>query len=144
MSASPGPVGPTSTVYLEAGPADAETGAGARRRLIETARAGRHLREFGYRVVLVRRDAETDPGAMRGGRSDRPTLDTLPADTRGWLVSGQLDACLRARRTGRLRTVLVGPRSPGETMVDRPADLHARSLLDAVLAIVAAEAMPAG
>ena len=29
-------------------------------------------------------------------------------------------------------------------MVDRPADLHARSLLDAVLAIVAAEAMPAG
>jgi hypothetical protein len=131
-------------VYIETGPAEAETDARARRRLIDTARAGRHLREFGYRVVLVRRGSGADDEGMRRGRSDRPTLESLPGDAGGWLVSARVDACLQARRAGRLRTVLVGPKPPGETPLGRPADLQARSLFDAVLTIVAQEAMPAG
>ncbi|OGO59502.1 MAG: hypothetical protein A2V85_09180 [Chloroflexi bacterium RBG_16_72_14] len=142
MSASPGPVGSTSTVYIETGPAEAETEAGVRRRLIDTARAGRHLREFGYRVVLVRGAGAVREGTRRG-RSDRPTLASLPGDAGGWLVSARVDTCLRARRGGRLRTVLLGPKPPGETPLGRPADLQARSLLDAVLVIVAGEATPA-
>jgi len=128
-----------NTVYLAAGAGASETAAGARRRLIDTARAGRHLREFGYRVVLVREESTAARQSSVVDRPRRPSVDALPSDPSAWLVSADVDTCLLARRTGRLRTVLVGPRAPGESDLGRPADLQARSLLDAVLTIVAAE-----
>jgi hypothetical protein len=110
----------------------------APRRLIDTARAGRPA-EFGYRVVLVRharprRDATGGASPVDPGRP--------PRTTRAPLVTADADTCLQARRCGRLRTVLVGPKAPGESALGRPADLRARNLFDAVLTIVAAEPVP--
>lgn len=135
--------GPASTVYIATGASGVETDAGTRRRLIDTARAGRHLREFGYRVVLVRQAHAAAGNVARAERSPRPTLDALPDDPNAWLVTADADTCLQARRSGRVRTVLVGPRAPGSSALGRPADLQARNLFDAVLTIVAAEPVPA-
>ena len=144
MSGQPAQLGPASIVYIATGATAAETDAGTRRRLLDTARAGRHLREFGYRVVLVRQVPAAARNGTAGERSLRPTLDTLPDDPNAWLVTTDPETCLQARRSGRLRTVLIGPKAPGESALGRPADVQARNLLDAVLTIVAAEPVPAG
>ena len=59
MSASPGPVGPTSTVYLEAGPAHRILGGAAR--VLPTRRARGVQPEVGEIV----RDQAIDPGEQR-------------------------------------------------------------------------------
>jgi hypothetical protein len=118
-----------SNVYIDAAALLGPRGTtSSPRALVAAARTCGHLRDLGHRVILVGR---------------RGTGSEAPDDARGWLVSGDADACDRARRARRLHTVLVGPSEAGRTAMDRPADIVARDLGAAVLSILAAEAMPA-
>lgn len=110
----------------------------------EAATAVRHLLDGGHRVVVVgevavaRRAAEAvgvDPGAV---------APTPPDGVRGWLVTADPSACHDARHRLRVRTVLVGPLPPDLGLAHRPADVEARDLVDAVLTILTADAMPDG
>ena len=95
-----------------------------------------HLREAGYRVILLgdAPHAADDPA--------QPAIAAFPAGAEGWLVTGDAAVCTRARELRRLRTVLVGPTMQGRGLAHRPADTEARDLLDAVLTILVAGAMP--
>lgn len=133
---------PASHVYVDArmlGDAGADrdpagTGPGAHSAL-------EHLRDAGYRVILVdaphvhaTRPSPEDPAQI--------IVAALPAGAEGWLVTGDAAVCTGARELRRLRTILVGPTVQGRGLAHRPADAEARDLLDAVLTILAAGAMP--
>lgn len=119
-----------------------------------------HLREAGYRVILVGDaphapgDAPGDAAHAAGGAPHVPATGTdpgdpaevvvaaLPVGADGWLVTGDAAVCTGVRELRRLRTILVGPTVQGRGLAHRPADVEARDLLDAVLTILAAGAMP--
>ncbi len=115
-----------TTIYLEASAA----------RLPDAADRLAHLTESGHHIVLV---APAEPP----GAGDR-TLEriaTMPPDPpRGsWFVTADPATC--GDRQPGLRTILIGPRDD----VPRPTrcDSTARDLREAVLEILAAEAMDA-
>ncbi len=115
-----------TTIYLDSSAA------------LETDAAARlgHLAEAGHAMVLIA--GEDHPAAGDAIWSGR--LATMPVDPpRGaWFLTADPTTCTN-RRAG-LRTVLLGPRaaSYGPTRCDTTA----RDLRDAVLEILAADAMP--
>jgi hypothetical protein len=70
-----------------------------------------------------------------------PDGSGVPGDATGWLVTDDAEACAAARDRVRLRTVLVGASGADPAAAQRPADRLARSLGDAVMGILASEAM---
>lgn len=113
-----------TTIYLDP---SAVAGSDARDRLS-------HLLEAGHDLVLV--TARADDAVDGAFPSRIPALPEEPP--RGsWFVTADPVTC-GDRRAG-LRTVLIGPRSatPGPTRCDSTA----RDLRDAVLEILAADAM---
>jgi hypothetical protein len=105
----------------------------------EAGAAIRHLIDADCRVVLW--------GAPSGGEeaalpAEIESTATLPDDASGWLVTADEGRCGQARNHRGLRTILVGPTVPGRGLAHRASDLEARDLLDAVLAILTADAMP--
>jgi hypothetical protein len=132
------------TVYLDAGALVAPVPGDDRpRRLQPDARAAlRHLGDGGHDVVLT--GAAGEVGAVLAALRDlAPSARaTLPVDAAGWLVTGDPAACAAARDVRGVRTILVGPAVTGRGLAHRPADVEARGLLDAVLVILASEAMP--
>jgi hypothetical protein len=113
------------TIYVD-GSAALEPGA---------ARHLRHLAEAGHELVLV---AATDHQAagLVPWAGHLPAMPDEPFRD-SWFVTSDPDAC--GDRQAGLRTILVGPRndSPRPTRCDSTA----RDLREAVLAILAADAM---
>ena len=98
-----------------------------------------HLSDAGHRVVVVGERIPLPEGCgLDGDRT--PSLDALPSDATGWLVSDRVSTLDAAPRGRSLRKVLVGP-SDGNDGVQRPADLIVRDLRSAILTILADEAM---
>ena len=95
----------------------------------------RHLAEAGHELVLVA--APDHPGAALARWAGH--LSAMPDDpSRGsWFVTADPETC-RDRQPG-LQTILVAPRDDGP----RPTrcDVTARDLREAVLSILAADAM---
>jgi hypothetical protein len=110
------------------------------------AAAIRHLVDAGHRVVLVGEMPElaTAEAALAGDPAARAreVIPRLPEDADGWLVSSDATTCTAARGWRRLRTILVGPSVPDRGLAHRPSDVEVRDLIDAVLAVLTAEAMP--
>jgi hypothetical protein len=100
-----------------------------------------HLAEAGFRMVLVGAAGRTAVSAD-GPDPAQDVVAELPADAEGWLVSDDAAVCAATRGLRRLRTILVGPAVRGRGLADRPSDVQARTLLDAVLTILGADAMP--
>lgn len=98
-----------------------------------------HLRKAGLEVVLLG-DADAI-ASLQGAVRARLRLHELPQDPQGWMLAGNASACARGRPCRRLRTILVGPATPGSGLASRACDVEARDLTDAVLTILAAEAM---
>ena len=95
-----------------------------------------HLPETGHDTILVA--AGDHPGTSMIGWSRR--VDAVPDEPKrgSWYITADPATC-GDRKPG-LRTVLIGPREEGP----RPTrcDATARDLRDAVLEILAADAMP--
>jgi hypothetical protein len=126
------------TVWIDRGTLAIETRVGrstALRELPEAASALRHLVEADCRVVLLGADG---PGDTPAGVE---STDSLPPDASGWLLTNDPDRCAEVRGR-RLRTILIGPSDPARGLAHRASDLEARGLVDAVLVILAADAMP--
>jgi hypothetical protein len=94
-----------------------------------------HLADAGHRLVLVAPAAH--PAANLPGWSGRAAHLPNPAPRGSWYLTADPSTC-GDRRPG-LRTILIGPRETGP----RPTrcDATARDLRDAVLEILAADAM---
>jgi hypothetical protein len=105
----------------------------------EAAAAIRHLIEADCRVVLW-----GPPDGARNGTvpAEVESATALPDNAAGWLVTADEARCGEARSHRGLRTILVGPSVPGRGLAHRASDLEARDLVDAALAILAADAMP--
>lgn len=110
-----------------------------------------HLLDCGHRVVLVgepdklvKARATLAEGFRTATLEPDPTTAGVPEDARGWLITNSADACAAVREKRRLRTILVGGSTGPHDLAHRPADLLARSLSDAVIEILATEAMPEG
>ncbi|HEY6570148.1 MAG TPA: hypothetical protein VIZ22_07665 [Candidatus Limnocylindrales bacterium] len=101
----------------------------------------RHLVEADCRVVMFGRASAVDVSASDGLPSIE-SLDGVPDDATGWLVTANATRCGEMRARSGLRTILVGPSDPDRNLAHRPADFEARDLLDAALVILAADAMP--
>ena len=138
-----------TTVYFDPGALLSPRGAEATDAVVdpEAARMVHHLEDFGHEVVILWRDAspevmaasQTDLGAsLPGGGA---ALDTVDSAAAGWFVSDRPERCVAAHELRRLRTVLVGSSAAGRDLAHRPADRMARSIPDAVLDILASEAM---
>jgi hypothetical protein len=140
-----------TTIYLDAGAlmvAGGTAAAGTQSIGTDAARMVSHLLAFGHDVVLL-----GDRGQLDAARASLPVagevtelesndeLDGVDSDAAGWLVTDSADRCTGARTHRRLKTVLVGS-PPNHDLAHRPADRLARSLSDAVLDILATEAMP--
>lgn len=98
-----------------------------------------HLCDAGHRVVVVGdRVPLPDDRALeaRIGAS----IDALPEEARGWLVSDRIATFDASRGRPSLRTVLIAPVADRDS-VHRPADVVVRDLRTAILTILAAEAM---
>jgi len=113
------------TIYLDASAA------------LEPGAAGQlgHLTEAGHELVLVA-PAGHPAGAVAGWAAHLPAMPEVP--TRGsWFVTADPGTC--GDRQPGLQTLLIGPRDSGR----RPTrcDATARDLRDAVLRILAADAM---
>lgn len=140
-----------TTIYLDAGAlmvAGGSAAAGSESVGADAARMISHLLTFGHEVVLVgdreRLDAARAslPIARRVPQLEvNDELDGVESDATGWLVSDSAERCAGARSHRKLKTVLVGGAATGN-LAHRPADRLARSLADAVLDILATEAMP--
>jgi hypothetical protein len=107
----------------------------------EAGAAIRHLIDADCRVVVW--GPAASPGSA--GSSVLPDVETsavLPPDAAGWLVTADEAHCEEARTRRGLRTILVGPTVPGRGLAHRASDLEARDLVDAVLVILTADAMP--
>ena len=107
----------------------------------EASAAIRHLIDADCRVVVWGPAGSVD-GADGSGLPDVETSPVLPADAAGWLVTADEERCVEARTRRGLRTILVGPAVPGRGLSHRASDLEARDLVDAVLVILTADAMP--
>jgi hypothetical protein len=107
----------------------------------EAESAIRHLVAGDCRVVLW-----GPAGTVELGRSEVrgpiESLERLPDDATGWLVTADEARCSEARGRSGLTTILVGPTVPDRNLAHRAADFEARDLLDAALVILAADAMP--
>jgi len=130
----------SSTVWIDRGALELETKVGRSTELRawpDAATAVGHLVDAGCRVVLV--DVDDEPESAGFPNVERTTA--LPADASGWLVTGdpERSGAVRGRR---LRTILVGPSDPDRGLAHRASDLEARSLVDAALTILTADAMP--
>lgn len=107
----------------------------------DAAPALRHLVDAGWDLVLLTEGPIAEEARhVLGGHV--VVVDGLGDDATGWLIAADEATCAAARSSRRLRTILVGPSVPGRGLASRPSDLEVRTLLDAVLAILAAEAMP--
>ncbi|MFN8629305.1 MAG: hypothetical protein U0838_03005 [Chloroflexota bacterium] len=137
-----------TTVYFDPGALLSPRGAEATDAVVdaEAARMVHHLKEFGHDVVILWRDASPDVAAasqhgsgaaLPDGEADLASVDTGSV---GWFVSDRPERCAAAHELRRLRTVLVGAAETRD-LAHRPADRMARSLPDAVLDILASEAM---
>lgn len=138
-----------TTIYLDAGALMVAGGAAAPGTQTVGSDADRmvsHLLSFGHQVVLL-----GEPDKLEAARASLPIIRRVPSieasgelaeveETGGWLVSDSADRCARMHR--RLKTVLVGSSTATHDLAHRPADRLARSLTDAVLDILATEAMP--
>jgi len=108
-----------------------------------------HLLECGHRVVLLGDDKTLDtaqaalPLAGRVALAPDGDLDAIDRDAVGWLISDSSERFAEARQHRRLKTVLIGASASTTDLAHRPADRLARSLHDAVLGVLATEAMPA-
>lgn len=114
-----------TTTYVDA---SAVLESGASERLL-------HLAEAGHELVLVGADDHSPRGTVPWS-AHLPSLPSAPA--RGsWFVTADPATCLDFQAG--LRTVLVGPRDEGQ----RPTrcDMTARDLREAVLEILASDAM---
>jgi hypothetical protein len=107
----------------------------------EAAAAIRHLIDADCRVVVWGLAGPVDD-ANGLGLPDVETSAVLPEDASGWLVTADEARCDEARTRRGLRTILVGPAVPGRGLAHRASDLEARDLVDAVLVILTADAMP--
>jgi hypothetical protein len=140
-----------TTIYLDAGAlmvAGGSAAAGSQSVGADAERMIGHLLAFGHNVVLLGDREKLDaaraslPIARRVPELEsNDELDGVDSDAGGWLVSDRPERCAGARTHRRLRTVLVGAPSSYD-LAHRPADRLARSLADAVLDILATEAMP--
>lgn len=122
----------------------------------EAARMVNHLLACGNQVVILgdatKLEAAKASLPISGGVSVLETdtgaegsIEGVDSDTAGWLVSDNAELCAGAARTHRrLKTVLIGGSEATHDLAHRPADRFARSLGDAVLDILATEAMPVG
>lgn len=133
-----------ATVYLDAAALAAPRPGEGRQARLEpgAALALQHLRDAGHPVRLT-----GGPGpvgaVLRLLRDDAPAACAdLPPDAAGWLVTTDPAACVGARGIAGVRTILVGPATPGSGLAHRRSDVEARDLRDAILVILAAEAMP--
>ncbi len=99
----------------------------------------RHLAETGHRPIVVG-DVALAGRATREAATPVGYVDDIPADATGWLLVGDPHRC--EVRHPAIRTMLVGPRRAATTPPVRRCDAEARDLADAVLGILAHEAMP--
>lgn len=104
-----------------------------------------HLVDAGHRVVVIgdRLPLDADP---RLEARISGSLAAIPHDATGWYVSDLVADLGRAPAGGGVRTLYIGPAEDREG-IQRPADVVARDLRAAVLAILADDAMgelPAG
>lgn len=130
------------TVYLDPrAMAIGGAAAGAPRLSPDAAAAMRHLVDAGLRVVLVG-DGPPLAMALAALPEGTPVAADLPEDSTGWLLTSDPGMCLKARSRRGVRTVLIGPSLPDVGLSHRPSDVAARDLIDAVLTILGAEAMP--
>jgi hypothetical protein len=139
------------TIYLDAGVLTIAGGLDAGDTLAvreDATRMVSHLLECGHKVVVVGEDpalsAARDalPPDLRGVVIAEGTVSDVAGDAAGWFVSDVAEHCTGAREHRRLKTVLVGASESTHDLAHRPADRLARSLGDAVLDILASEAMP--
>lgn len=148
-----------TTIYLDAGALMVAGGAaagGAHTVSSEAARMVNHLLTCGHEVVLLGDGANLEAAqeslpiagrisVVEADDGADGSLGGVDSDAAGWLVSDSADRCAGAARMHRrLKTVLVGASESSHDLAHRPADRMARSLSDAVLDILATEAMPAG
>ena len=114
----------------------------------DAARMVSYLLECGHKVVIVGEDPalstaqEALPRDLRGVVIAEGLVSDVAGDEAGWFVSDAAEHCTGAREHRRLKTVLVGASESTHDLAHRPADRLARSLGDAVLDILASEAMP--
>ena len=132
------------TVWVDRDALELETRVGRvmETRAVPEARAAlRHLVDADCRVVVwgAKPVADDQGGA---GFAGVESASALPDDAAGWLVTADEERCGEARSHPGLRTILVGPSVPGRNLAHRASDLEARDLVDAVLAILSADAMP--
>jgi len=145
-----------ATIYLDTAALHIAGGAGASDAFSVGAGSDRlvgHLVGSGHRVVLIGDasqlhdalaalspddDLTSLPAPLPGGS----TIDAIPGDAIGWLITDSAEACAAARARRRLRTILIGGSTADQDLAHRRADRLARSLGDAVLEILASEAMP--
>lgn len=140
-----------TTIYLDTGAlmvAGGSAAAGSHSVSTDAARMVSHMLAFGHEIVLL-----GDRDELDAARESLPTVERVAElesadelsgvdlDAFGWLVTDSADVCAGARGHRRLKTVLVGA-SGSSDLAHRPADRLARSLSDAVLDILATEAMP--
>lgn len=72
-----------------------------------------------------------------------PLEEACPSEA-AWVITGSQPVCDQLRAQRGTRTVLVGGAAGGAERLDRPADVLARTFTDAVLAVLADEAMGHG
>jgi hypothetical protein len=138
-----------STVYFDPGALMSPRGAEASDAVVdaEAARMVHHLKEFGHDVVILWRDASPEivEASQHGLGATLPNGDldlaSVDAGSAGWFISDRPERCVAAHELRRLRTVLIGAGVATSDLAHRPADRLARSLPDAVLDILASEAM---
>ena len=135
---------PRLTVWLDRDALELQTRVGRElemRAQPEADAAIRHLIDADCRVVLWGPPGSADE-ADGSPMADVESMSTLPDDASGWLVTADEARCGEARAHHGLRTILVGPSVPGRGLSHRASDLEARDLVDAVLVILTADAMP--
>jgi hypothetical protein len=117
----------------------------------DLARMVGHLVDAGHDVVLTGEARPLDeicaalpaPVTARIEMREGPAMD-LDAEAAGWVVTSDAAVCEQLRDHRRLRTILVGSAGGASDQLDRPADVVARSLTDAVLEILTEDAMTPG
>ncbi len=135
---------PQVTVWVDRDALELETRVGREmevRAQPEANAAIRHLIDAECRVILWGRPGDA-AGTSAAPLPDVESTPTLPDDASGWLVTADEARCGDVRGRHGLRTILVGPSVPGRGLSHRASDLEARDLVDAVLVILAADAMP--
>lgn len=110
-----------------------------------------HLLDAGHTVMLAGDAPDLAdvraalPADVAGRVQVHPgRIADLGLDATGWLVTSSTETCEALHEHRRLRSILVGSASGSAGQVDRPADVVARSLTDAVLGILTEDAMASG